>query len=107
MPNNSNPISKQTFLSVIYALRQQQKKEEAFAEAMQNMLDGKFVATLADDVVVMLVKVLEEIYDDTISYFIYELDFGRRDKDSMKINGKKIPLGTVENLWNYCKGLKK
>lgn len=54
---------------------------------------------------VMLGKLLEAVCEDKgnwISYFCYELDFGRdwepgdvEDKD-----GKDIPLGTIDDLYN-------
>jgi hypothetical protein len=45
--------------------------------------------------------------NEDISYFIYELDYGRSDmaKDCITIQetGEKISLRTVEELWDYLK----
>ena len=91
----------------MYAIKKQAKKEDTFVKAMKSVLDGNFIGTLSDDILNILLKVLEEIYDDTISYFLYELDFGKKDHNSMMVNNKVVPLSNVEDLWNYCNGLKK
>lgn len=51
-----------------------------------------------------LVNLLEYILDDKdewISYFVYELDCGRRYKEGSVTNadGSLIPLVTIEDLW--------
>ena len=51
-----------------------------------------------------MIKVLENVFDDTnewISYFIYELDFGRKWKPGcVTEDGKDIPLSTPEQLYD-------
>ena len=53
---------------------------------------------------VQMIKVLEDVFDDTsewISYFIYELDFGRKWKPGcVTEDGKDIPLSTPEQLYD-------
>ena len=51
-----------------------------------------------------MIKVLEDIFSDTgewISYYIYELDFGRQWKTGcITEDGKDIPLSTPEELYD-------
>ena len=53
---------------------------------------------------VQMVKVLEDIFHDTgewISYYIYELDFGRKwEPGCVTEDGKDIPLSTPEELYD-------
>lgn len=53
---------------------------------------------------VQMVKVLENVFNDVsgwISYFIYELDFGRQWKPgTVTEDGKDVPLSTPEELYN-------
>lgn len=54
-----------------------------------------------------MIELLEYIMEDTnhwISYFIYDLDFGNKYEVNTVIwedNGKAIPLGTPEALYNF------
>ena len=39
--------------------------------------------------------------DDWISYWMWELDFGKKWKPgTVTIDGTDVPLGTVDDLWN-------
>ena len=56
----------------------------------------------------MLQKLLVDATDDEygyISYFMWDLDFGRKWKPGTITNpdGTDVPLGTIEDLWNLLK----
>jgi len=41
-------------------------------------------------------------YDNDLSYFVYDLDFGRNWHPGMVTdeNGEDVPLSTIDNLWD-------
>jgi len=41
------------------------------------------------------------IFDTDIDYYIYELDWGRKGKDAIEDNGKKISLTNLDELYDY------
>jgi len=57
--------------------------------------------TLVDDVIRLLEWATGDL-DAWISYYIYELDFGRKYKDGCVTNpdGSIVKLKTVKDLWN-------
>lgn len=59
-----------------------------------------FLPSLDSDVVDLLALIMGD-KDDWISYFVYELDFGRNYKDGMITNadGSIIKLATSRDLW--------
>lgn len=54
-----------------------------------------------DELLILLTKIMNDC-DGLISYFCYEIDFGREWKVGCMtdIDGTDIPLGTIEDLWN-------
>ena len=64
--------------------------------------DGEYFVPTCED---MLVKVLQDSMNDTdefISYFIYDLNFGKEWKEGNVVdNGKDIKLSTIDELYDY------
>lgn len=57
-------------------------------------------SSLIDDMVALLETTLNDT-DNWISYWLFELDCGRKYiDDTVIINSKPIPLRTIEDLWN-------
>ena len=55
-----------------------------------------------------VVDILEAVFRDSstwISYWVYELDFGKEYNENSVIDehGNSVPLETVEDLWNLVK----
>ena len=51
-----------------------------------------------------MVEILEMAMDDDgkyISYFIYEISWGKRGKNCIEFEGKKYSLRTYKELYNY------
>lgn len=74
---------------------------QKFCEALDNMVDGSFVAKYDEHLLTVVQLLFEEIYGivgyDWISWFIYEKD-GRKDMKAQDKNGKEICRNENE-LW--------
>ena len=102
-------LSKKVFIEAIEKLQKMWEAEQKLYECSDSMIhlfEWKPYSELID----MYVKVLEnslgvEIDDrlgSVISYFIYDLDFGKDYKPGSYIdNGKDIDLSTAEKLYEY------
>ena len=44
-------------------------------------------------------------WGSTFSWWVYDTEFGKRKHltESLKVDGKKIPMNTVKDLYNYYK----
>lgn len=101
-------ITLELFKEIIDAMHKQEEKEHKFADAMEDMLDGRFVPQLSVDLHTVLMKLLREAFDDRcdwLSYWVYDMDFGANDKmvTSMSTDGKEesIELDTVEKMYDF------
>ena len=65
-------------------------------------------AKLADDIALLLTKLVNRKsiepcneYEDVITYYMWELDFGKKYKPGCFFyNDKEVPLRNSEDLWN-------
>lgn len=105
-------ITKQQFLEAMQALKDQHDKDDAWAEKAEMLFLNAFKANLLYDNETVknglfsLLKVLTRDDDDTIEYFIYELEWGKRGGDlSIRdgVRGKVWNLTSFEELYNYLK----
>lgn len=108
-------LTKKMFCEIIERLRDasdlQDKVNALFRESRENVeLDFMNAAALQishESSVVKLLEVLmddvDDIYGSNISYFIYELDYGRKYEPGMITdeNNKEIDLSTAEKLYDY------
>lgn len=63
-----------------------------------------YYPSLISEVIELLGKAVDD-KDDWISYFIFELDFGKQN-DVLQVkdcDGNEIPLKTTKDLWNIIK----
>lgn len=102
-------ISKDKFVEIINRLKNynnlQDKINDLFKENIDNkemdFMNAGSICIGHENVVVYL---LERMFDaDMISYFIYELDYGKKYKDGYVQDGEgnNIDISTVEKLYDY------
>ena len=75
---------------------------ELCGEAYKSSMDCELTfPTLIDDVVALLSAATED-KDEWISYYLFELDCGKKYEDGMIKNadGSNIKLRTIQDLWN-------
>lgn len=91
----------------ITALKKQRNKEDKWQKTFNEMFDGHFVPQYSTDLELAIVKMLEVAYKDsfgTISWWIYEQDFGQecKDKPAMWLADKTpINLRNIDELYAY------
>jgi hypothetical protein len=89
------------------ALKKQRKKEEKWQNAFNEMFDGHFVPQYSYALEDAIVRMLELIYRDeyqTISWWIYEQDFGQKCKDAPALwleDKTPVNLRNIYELYDY------
>ena len=103
-------ITKQEFIKIINALKETDnicdKVNQIFKESRDSKIsDGMNAASLMichEDIVV---KLLEKIFNDTdtISYWLYELEYGSKYKEGClrESDGTIVDISTSEKLYDY------
>lgn len=103
-------ISKEKFCNIISQLKEtndfvdevNRKAKELHNNIANDFFDAMSLSISHEELVVQL---LEEIFDDSdmISWWIYELDYGRKYKKGciQDADGKNINVSTVEKLYDY------
>lgn len=103
----ASPITFEQFSKILAAISDMNELQDGLLDCInkynkkQNEYGDLYIPSLEDQVVELL-KVMFNDKDDWISYWIYELEFGRKaDKYTVADeNGNNIPLKTIEDLWN-------
>ena len=101
-------ITLKTFKNTIKAIRKQSDKEHEFCDALDKIVDGRFVPKMSTDILIALLDCLKEIFndkDDWISWWLYERD-GDKSMTAYYKNGKEIKLDTAEDLYKFLKSNK-
>ena len=104
-------ISKQTFVMLMHAIQEQDKKDRDNGRLITKMGDPEFNNhgfIFTTPLVAVLINALEiEMKDvgnmSNISYWIYELDYGRKS-DEMKVtrkDGSVVPMYTSHQLYDW------
>lgn len=104
------PFSKRFFKECIGNIKQQRKHDVECSLNIKKVFPDAFAANLLYDnsaIIDQLIKVLQVAFNDNhehswIDYFIYELDFGKKNK-SLKVtgsNGENIPLSNAGQLYD-------
>lgn len=105
-------IDKETFCKLMNSLKRQADKDQSIASSLTGMSDTDVMGTrvvftteLVQDVVEALNDILEQPdNDDKISYFAWELDFGR-SPDAINCvaldDGSPASLTSPEELYDY------
>lgn len=105
-------ISKEQFVNIIRKLQlvddfveetndKARQLRDDLGGSFSDFFDSHTLFVAHDDLVVNL---LENIFDnDMISYWIYELDYGRKYEDGrvQDVDGKIIDISTCEKLYDY------
>ena len=104
-------INKTKFVEIINRLRDyndlQSKINNLFKDSIENIeydfMNAGSICVGHESVVVELLKNIFEDYGETISWWIYECDYGRSFKmgDITEQDGKEIDLTTAEKLYDY------
>lgn len=103
-------ISKEEFVKIINRLRDyndlQDKIQDLFKDNIDNQeMDFMNAGSICIGHETIVVELLENIFNDTdtISYWLYELDYGRKYKKGCFTdeNGKEIDISTASYLYNY------
>lgn len=99
-------ISKELFVEVIEDARKSDDYQNWLNKQLkENGVDGYlFLPTCVDSVVKLLHTYFEKFdTNDIISYFCFELDYGRKWKSGMisEKNGADIDISTPEKLYEY------
>lgn len=100
--NMDNILSKEKFISTINGLKKYDNFENELNDLIRKYGEGYVILS---DVSFLLIDTLEKMYEDDngrISYFCYELEFGRKYEPGMikESNGDEIKLQTPEDLYN-------
>lgn len=98
-------VSKKIFIEII----EEVQKSYDYQERLNNFFDKNGVDgyIYQPDCICATIKLLHYIFgekdiDEWISYFCFELDFGRKYKDGLVLDkdGKNISLATIDDLYN-------
>lgn len=102
-------ITKERFVEIIKRLENYNRLQGRINDLFDECIDNKENDFCnADSICIghesVVVELLENMFDtDMISYWIYELDYGRNYKDGYVQDGTGniIDLSTLEKLYNY------
>lgn len=108
-------LSKEVFIEALNKLQKICKAEENLynaSDAAIHLFEWTPFANMIDMYVKVLENAMEVIIDDrlgsVISYFIYDLDFGKDYKPGYYIDDDKdIDISTAEKLYDYILTMKK
>lgn len=103
-------ITKEQFVKIINRLRDyndlQDKIQDLFRDNIDNQeMDFMNAGSICVGHETIVVKLLENMFNErrTLSWWIYELDYGRKYKEGCisEANGTIIDLSTPEKLYEY------
>ncbi len=102
-------ITKEQFIKIINRLRDyndlQDKIQDLFRDNIDNQeMDFMNAGSICVGHETIVVELLENMFNDTdtISYWLYECNYGRDFKlGNMIVDGEEIDLSTPEKLYDY------
>lgn len=102
-------ISKEKFVEIINRLKNYKELQDKIDELFKDNIDNRendFInaASICIGHESVVVELLENMFNsDMISYWIYELDYGREYKDGHVQDGEgnNIDISTAEKLYDY------
>ena len=104
------PLTKQEFVDILNRLREAtelvDKVEELFRDSRENLecdfCNGAGLQISHEGIVVKLLEKLMQDSAGNISYFIYELDYGKEYReDCVSDKNGNIDISTPEKLYDY------
>ena len=108
---NGVPLSKEEFVDIINRLKEAsdlvEKVEELFRNSRENIdcdyCNAAGLQISHEGIVVdLLQKLMHDELDENISFFIYELEYGKKFKQGDVMDGDRpIDMETAEKLYDY------
>lgn len=102
-------MDKELFKTIMRQLEENDTNTNIFCEALDRITgDKNFMISIYGNNDTTLYKILSYFYDDivmdSISYFIYELDFGRNYTPGCitELDGTEIEVRTIDQLYDLC-----
>ena len=103
--NNKNMISRELFIKTIDGIERQFERDNDFSEALSKAFLNYPSKYDYSGVLISLENILIEEFEDKegwISYFIYELNFGKDwTENSIEDNGKSVKMTNAGELYDY------
>ena len=104
--NNKLWISKEDFVKVIGFIKEHDKKSSELSNALTWFSEDAGWCFFGSHHINKIIELLEKLCDDTgewISYFLYELDFGKNYPNlcAFDENDEPIPMSTAEELYDF------
>lgn len=105
-------LSKELFVKTLESIKKHRERETKFIEGLDALSPGTYNDTLLyssyESLVVELLQEAMDDKDEIISFFIYEMDFGKENpKISLLLNEQPIWLPDSEALYNFLTKEKK
>jgi len=107
-------ITKKSFIAIIKAIKKQQEADDKNGEILTRLADPEFQnhkIIFTTPIISQLLDILkaemgceeQDIVGDDISYWVYELDFGKKDNEMgiYRKDGTRYKLATPEDLYEY------
>ena len=104
------PLTKQEFVDILNRLREAtelvDKVDKLFRDSRENLecdfCNGAGLQISHEGIVVRLLEKLMQDDVENISYFIYELDYGREYREGcVSYDNENIDISTPEKLYDY------
>lgn len=95
-------ITKEDFIGYIGAIQKVVEFSDKFNDVIHEYAEDGYV--FFPDCTQPLIDLLEKVMDagDDISYFCWELEFGKEWEPGMvEVDGKDVKLQTIEDLWEF------
>ena len=98
-------LSKKEFKNYMFQLKNIQNSVNDVNNSINKLSDYNFNYISIDKIEDLVLSLLEHTMNDSnnknISYFIYELDWGKKGKDCITDKDKNISLRNMDELYDY------
>lgn len=103
------------FIKVLQEIQYKFELNEKISDCIRKYKDKTYVGSIQYsclDISLgrLIIDLLDDYYkDDIISYWVYELDFGKKYKEGcfQDTCGKSIDISTIEKLYDYLQNTRK
>lgn len=98
-------MEKELFIETINQIQKQVVHDRKCSEAFDILLPNDYTTGYDNNILynqiikLLQVQMSDESEDSWIEYYIWELDFGKRD-GNVYIDGRNVQLKTPSDLWN-------
>lgn len=90
------------FIKAMETFQQMYEKEDQISEVMHLEVEWPGSEWIWNyyELIRVMCDINPDTYDD-LDYFVFELNFGKKyEPGDYMVDGKEIPLATLEDLWN-------